>query len=56
MPHADVDGQRIFFEDTGGGLRGSGPVVAVRGGHAANLTNREPVNAAIREFLAGLPD
>jgi pimeloyl-ACP methyl ester carboxylesterase len=38
------------------GLPGSGPVVKVGGAHAANLTNPEPVNAAIREFLAGLPD
>ena len=38
------------------GLPGSGPVVRVGGAHAANLTNPEPVNAAIREFLAGLPD
>ncbi len=37
------------------GLPGSGPVVAVGGAHAANLTNPGPVNAAIREFLAGLP-
>ena len=56
MPHADVNGQRIFCEDTRGGLPGAGPVVAVGGAHAANLTNSEPVNAAIREFLAGLPD
>jgi 3-oxoadipate enol-lactonase len=38
------------------GLPGSGPVVRVGGAHAANLTNPDPVNAAIREFLAGLPD
>jgi pimeloyl-ACP methyl ester carboxylesterase len=38
------------------GLSGSGPVVKVAGAHAANLTNPEPVNAAIRDFLAGLPD
>jgi 3-oxoadipate enol-lactonase len=38
------------------GLPGSGPVVKVGGAHAANLTNPEPVNAAILEFLAGLPD
>ena len=37
------------------GLPGSGPVVTVPGAHAANLTHPEPVNAAIREFLAGLP-
>jgi 3-oxoadipate enol-lactonase len=37
------------------GLPGSGPVVTVPGAHAANLTNPEPVNAAIREFLAALP-
>lgn len=38
------------------GLVGAGPVVAVSGAHAANLTNPEPVNAAILEFLAGLGD
>lgn len=37
------------------GLPGAGPVVAVGGAHAANLTNPEPVNAAIVEFLASLP-
>ena len=37
------------------GLPGSGPVVTVPVAHAANLTNPEPVNAAIREFLAALP-
>ena len=37
------------------GLTGSGPVVKVGGAHAANLTNPLPVNAAILEFLAGLP-
>ena len=38
------------------GLAGAGPVVQVGGAHAANLTNPEPVNAAILDFLAGLPD
>ena len=28
----------------------------VGGAHAANLTNPEPVNAAILDFLAGLPE
>jgi pimeloyl-ACP methyl ester carboxylesterase len=37
------------------GLSGAGDVVRVSGAHAANLTNPEPVNAAIVEFLAGLP-
>ena len=37
------------------GLVGCGGVVKVGGAHAANLTNPEPVNAAILEFLAGLP-
>jgi pimeloyl-ACP methyl ester carboxylesterase len=37
------------------GLVGSGPVVKVPGAHAANLTHPEPVNAAILDFLAGLP-
>ncbi len=43
-------------ETLAAGLPGSGPVVKVVGAHAANLTNPEPVNAAIREFLAGLPN
>jgi pimeloyl-ACP methyl ester carboxylesterase len=38
------------------GLPGSGAVVQVPGAHAANLTHPEAVNAAIIEFLAGLPD
>jgi 3-oxoadipate enol-lactonase len=38
------------------GLVGSGPVVEVGGAHAANLTNPEPVNAALGEFLASLAD
>ena len=33
------------------GLRGAGDVVRVGGAHAANLTNPEPVNAAIMAFL-----
>jgi 3-oxoadipate enol-lactonase len=37
------------------GLPGAAEVVAVGGAHAANLTNPEPVNAAIIEFLDGLP-
>jgi pimeloyl-ACP methyl ester carboxylesterase len=37
------------------GLTGCGGVVQVSGAHAANLTNPEPVNAAILEFLSGLP-
>ncbi|MEI8237884.1 MAG: alpha/beta hydrolase, partial [Actinomycetota bacterium] len=36
------------------GLVGCGGVVKVGGAHAANLTNPEPVNAAILEFLADL--
>jgi pimeloyl-ACP methyl ester carboxylesterase len=36
-------------------LVGCGGVVEVGGAHAANLTNPEPVNAAILEFLADLP-
>ncbi len=36
------------------GLPGAGEVVAVAGAHAANMTNPEPVNAAITTFLAGL--
>ncbi len=37
------------------GLVGCIGVVKVGGAHAANLTNPVPVNAAISEFLAGLP-
>ncbi len=37
------------------GLPGAGDVVKVPGAHAANLTHPEPVNAAIIEFLDGLP-
>lgn len=42
-------------EEMAAGLVGSGAVVKVSGAHAANLTNPVPVNAAISEFLAGLP-
>ena len=35
-------------------LPGCNGVVEVAGAHAANLTNPEPVNAAIVSFLAGL--
>lgn len=41
-------------EEMADGLVGCGGVVKVGGAHAANLTNPEPVNAAIVEFLAGL--
>ena len=36
------------------GLPGADEVVAVPGAHAANLTDPDPVNAAILSFLAGL--
>ena len=36
------------------GLPGAGPVVKVPGAHAANLTHPEPVNDALRTFLAAL--
>ena len=42
-------------EELATGLVGCGGVVQVDGAHAANLTNPEPVNAAIFDFLAGLP-
>jgi 3-oxoadipate enol-lactonase len=42
-------------EEMAAGLVGCGGVVKVGGAHAANLTNPEPVNAAILDFLAGLP-
>ncbi len=41
-------------ETLASGLPGAGAVVQVSGAHAANLTNPEPVNAAIRSFLADL--
>lgn len=37
------------------GLPGAGPVVEVPGGHAANLTHPDAVDAALLDFLAGLP-
>lgn len=39
-------------ETLAAGLSGAGDVVKVSGAHAANLTNPEPVNAAILSFLA----
>lgn len=42
-------------EDMASRLSGCGGVVKVSGAHAANLTNPDPVNAAILDFLAGLP-
>lgn len=38
------------------GLSGAGDVVKVSGAHAANLTNPDPVNAAIVAFLADVAD
>ncbi len=42
-------------EEMAAGLAGCGGVVKVSGAHAANLTNPDPVNDAILDFLAGLP-
>ncbi len=42
-------------EEMAAALVGCTGVVKVAGAHAANLTNPEPVNAAIVEFLASLP-
>lgn len=42
-------------EELAAGLVGCSGVVKVGGAHAANLTNPVPVNAAILEFLGGLP-
>lgn len=42
-------------EELAAGLVGCGGVVTVGGAHAASMTNPEPVNAAILEFLADLP-
>lgn len=39
-------------EQLAAGLPGAGAVVEVAGAHAANMTNPEPVNAAITAFLA----
>ena len=41
-------------EEMAAALVGCGGVVKVSGAHAVNLTNPEPVNAAILDFLAGL--
>lgn len=41
-------------DELAAGLPGCAGVVQVGGAHAANLTNPEPVNAAIVEFLSGL--
>ena len=45
----------VLLEAMAAGLQGCRGVVKVGGAHAANLTNPVPVNAAILEFLAGLP-
>ena len=42
-------------EEMAAALVGCDGVVKVSGAHAANLTNPKPVNAAILDFLAGLP-
>ena len=42
-------------EEMAAGLAGCGGVVKGGGAHAANLTNPDPVNDAILDFLAGLP-
>ncbi|MGI9052445.1 MAG: alpha/beta fold hydrolase [Ilumatobacteraceae bacterium] len=44
-----------YADDLVAGLPGARPVVAVGGSHAANMTNPEPVNEALRDFLADLP-
>ena len=49
----DLEG--FFSEEMADGLPGCGGVVKVAGAHAANLTNPDPVNAAILDFLADLP-
>jgi pimeloyl-ACP methyl ester carboxylesterase len=41
-------------EKLAGGLSGARDVVKVAGAHAANMSNPEPVNAAIAAFLEGL--
>ena len=43
-------------ETLAAGLPGSDGVVTVPGAHAANLTHPQPVNEAIVQFLAALPD
>jgi pimeloyl-ACP methyl ester carboxylesterase len=42
-------------DELAAGLPGSGPVVSVPGGHSANLTHPDAVNAAITTFLDALP-
>ncbi|MDQ3469437.1 MAG: alpha/beta hydrolase [Actinomycetota bacterium] len=52
-----TEDQAIPMEDAealAAGLPGAGAVVKVGGAHAANMTNPEPVNAAIGEFLGAL--
>ncbi|CAN5785981.1 alpha/beta fold hydrolase [soil metagenome] len=44
-----------YAEDLVAGLPGARPVIAVKGAHAANMTNPGPVNEALRTFLADLP-
>jgi pimeloyl-ACP methyl ester carboxylesterase len=51
----DVAIPMVHAEAMADALVGCGGVVKVGGAHAANLTNPEPVNAAILDFLAGLP-
>lgn len=53
-----VDDLALTMEDAealADDLPGAGPVVKVPGAHAANLTHPEPVNEALRNFLADLP-
>jgi 3-oxoadipate enol-lactonase len=52
----DVAIDMASAEALAAGLPGSDGVVKVPGAHAANLTHPEPVNAAIGQFLASLPD
>lgn len=51
----DVAIEMELAEALADGLSGCGGVVKVGGSHAANLVNPVPVNAAIAQFLAGLP-
>ena len=58
--HGTADAVDLHGQGRGPG-RGTGRaapgVVAIEGGtHAANMTHPGPVNAAVVEFLAGLPD
>jgi len=52
MPHADVNGQRIYFVDTGG----DGASVSLAHGFLMDHEMFVHQIAAMRDFFDGLPD